>query len=584
MNPATPKSKTPELSRLESFASGNLHGMTRRTFLCRSAGGLLSTTLLRAADADREPLELPVDHRQLMQHRRRRIAVQYDASDVMCRYWKLHRNDADATFDRFRNAVFSYVDEPGSQIDGIWWDIGGNPLGCSYSSKVEPPIDHPLLKQWLANGIDWVEHLVNETRPRKLEVFWNHRISEVECLPEGELSAQSAPLKLEHPDWVVSASWWPQGMWNLGAEGLREHKVRILRELVTRYDLDGIQIDFSRHVPCLPVGHQWELRENVTDFMRMVRQMLLEVARQRRRPLLLAAKVPQNLEGCRVDGFDVKTWAEQNLVDVLTLGSRSMDVDVEGIRAAVGNDVHLQPCFDDHHATDGYRYGPIEFLRGVFANHFQRGANSIVTFNWSIGPPEVCRNVGSDTGPPAHQVAYQEVGDPKTLAGKDKFFAVERRGGYPWADGFFNRNDSAPLPQQLNDDREVAKFTLHISDAPPANNTKSSLTLRCIVSDTVEVDVFEIRFNGTPLSVTTRDAEWKDAQIFTPKPQPTSGGKGDYEVNPMQRLLRLDCAVPREAWKLGRNEVEIRVLFIAPAARSAMQIEKVEAHLKYEQS
>ena len=544
---------------------------------------MLGASLLRAADANTQPLQLPADHRDTMQRRRKRIVVQYDAVDVVWNYWKLHRN-GDAPFDRFRDAVFSYVDEPGSQIDAIWWDIGGSPLGCSYPSEIEPPVDHPLLKQWLSNGVDFVEQLINETRRRKLEVFWNHRISEIECLPEGGPSEQSDPLKVEHPDWVVPASWWPQGMWNLAAEGLREHKVKILRELATRYDLDGIQIDFSRHVPCLSVGRQWELREQATEFMRMVRLMLLEVARQRGRPLLLAAKVPQNLEGCGLDGFDVKTWAERHLVDVLTLGSRSMDVDVEGIRAAVGNEVQLQPCFDDHHATDGYRYGSIEFLRGVFANHFQRGANSVVTFNWSIGPPEVCDSVGLNAGPSAHQVAYHEVGNPKTLAGKDKFFAVERRGGHPWAEGFFNRNDTAPLPHQFNDDRRAAKFTLHVSDAPPADNAKCSLTLRCIFSQVAEDDAFEFGFNGTSLSVTTRDAEWKDAQIFSPKPQPTSGGKGDYKVDPMQRLLRVDCVVPREAWKLGRNEVEVRVSSLAPAEKPAVQIEKVEAHLKYERS
>jgi hypothetical protein len=553
--------------------------MDRRTFLHKRAGALLIAPLLQATAAGTQPLELPTDHRDAVRRRKRRIVVQYDANDTMWSYWKLHRN-GDASFDRFRDAVFSYPDESGSQIDAIWWDIAGSPFTSAYPSRVEPPVVHPLQQRWLRGGVDWVEQLVNETRRRKLEAFWNHRISEVECLPEGGLSKQSHPLKVEHPDWVAPASWWPQGMWNLAAAGLREHKVAILRELATRYDLDGIQIDFSRHVPCLLVGRQWELRGHVTQFMRMVRQMLLEVARQRGRPLLLAAKVPQNLDGCRIDGFDVEAWAQQRLVDVLTLGSRSMDVDVEGMRAAVGNDVQLQPCFDDHHATDGYRYGPIEFLRGVFANHFQRGADSVVTFNWSIGTPEVCRAAGSDAGPSAHQAAYKEVGDPRTMAGKDKFFAVERRGGYPWADGFFNRNDTAPLPLQLAEDGLAAKLTLRVSDSPTATNAR--LTLRCVLFQATEADVFEIRFNGTPLSVGTRDAEWKDAQIFSPKPQPISGGKGDYKVNPKQRLLRLDCAVPREAWKLGRNQVEIRVSSRPPGATSAVRIEKVETHLKYE--
>ncbi|MDD4869036.1 MAG: family 10 glycosylhydrolase [Kiritimatiellae bacterium] len=497
----------------------------------------------------------------------------------MLNYAKLHP-EGNAPFDRFRDAAFSYVDEPGSQIDAIWWDIGGNAPGSVYPSKVAPTPAPLLVQQWHRNGIDWIEQLVNETRRRKLEVFWNHRISEVDILPEGGHSKQPHPLKVEHPDWVVPTSWWPHGMWNLAAQGLREHKVAILREIATRFDLDGIQIDFARHVPCLPVGRQWELRDHVTQFMRMVRRMLLEVEQQRGRPFLLATRVPQTLDGCRADGFDVKTWAEQRLVDVLTLGSRSMDVDVEGLRAAVGGAVQLQPCFDDHHATDGYRYAPIEFLRGVFANHFQRGADSVMTFNWSIGIPEIARPVGGEIAPLTHQVAFKEVGTLQTMAMKDKIFAVERRGGYPWADGFFNRNDTAPLPLPLSYDGQPVKLILHVSDAPDAGN--ANLTLRCILSNAGENDAFEIRFGGVLLSAKTRDPEWKDAQIFSPRPQPASGGKGDYKVNPRQRLLRLDCTVPDKGWRHGQNEVEIRISARGHAIPgSVVQVEKLEAHLRY---
>ena len=221
---------------------------TRRAFLTTGAAALLGSSLLRGASPGAAPVVLPAAHREAMQRRQRRIVVQYDANDPMWTYWKLHWN-RDATYDRFQAAVFSYLDDPATQIDGLWWDIGGSPLGCSYPSKIEPPVDHPMIQMWLADGIDWVERLVNETRRRKCEAFWNHRISEVECLPEGGLSKDSHPLKLAHPDWVVKTSWWPQGMWNLAAPGLRDHKVALLRELATRYDLDGIQIDFSRHIP-----------------------------------------------------------------------------------------------------------------------------------------------------------------------------------------------------------------------------------------------------------------------------------------------------------------------------------------------
>jgi hypothetical protein len=510
----------------------------------------------------------------MLRLRRKRIVVQQDVFWVMANYAKLHP-EGTPPFAPFRDVVFTFVDEPGSQIDAIWWDIGGSAVGAAYPSKFSSVAPPPLLRQWAEAGLDWVAELVKATRQRKLEVFWNHRISEVEIKPEGGTSKERDPLKVQHPDWVVPTTWWKQGMWNLASEDLRQHKLGVLRELVTRYDFDGIQIDFSRHVPCLPVGRQWEMRGEVTKFMRMVRQMLLEVAARRGRPLLLAAKVPQNPKGCQVDGFDVGAWGEQKLVDVLTLGSRTMDVDVEGMRALVGSDVQLQPCFDDHHATDGYRYAPLEYLRGIFANHWQRGADSVATFNWAVAPPDVAQKVSGEVAPPTHEAAFKEVGDPRTMAGKDKSFAVERRGGYPWADGYFNRNDDAPLPAMFSKKGVGSTFILHLSDAPTSN---SELMLRCVWFQAREGDEFAVRLNGLPLTLRHSDADWKDPQIFSPHPQPASGGKGGYKVDPRQRLSCLEYAVPADAWRQGANMVEIT---LAAGTAIGPQLEKLEGHLHY---
>lgn len=556
------------------------HPFTRRDFLKTSAVMTgVAVTQLAGASIKSAGVDLSQEHIAAVKRRQRRIVVQHDVYHVMRNYAKLHAQDV-APFEVFRQAVFSYIDEPGSQIDAVWWDIGGNTLGAVYPSKVLPPVEHPLLQQWLKTGIDWVQELVKATHQRKLEVFWNHRINELEGLPEGGLEMKRLnPLKAQHPDWVLRTFWW-QGFLNLAVPEVRRYKLDILRELATRYDLDGIQIDFSRHVPCLPVGRQWELREHVTQFLREVRLMLLEVAQRRGRPILLAAKVPRNLEGCHTDGFEVATWASQKLVDVLTLGSRSMDVDVEAFRRVVGNAVQLQPCFDDHHATDGYRYGPIEFLRGVFANHWQRGADSVVAFNWAIGMPEIAKSMGGEVGPLTQQQAFREVGEMKTLTGKDKFFAVERRGGYPWAEGFFNRNDTAPLPQMLAYDGSPLELTIHASEAPVEAQAK--VVLRCVLFQALATDIFEVHLNGVKLAGGMRDADWKDAQIFSPAAQPTSGGKGDYRINPKQRLLRIDWPVPNASLRVGTNLVTVSIVERGPFPPVAgIQLEKLELHLKY---
>ena len=533
-----------------------------------------------AADEDSEPIVFPDEHTAAV-NRRRRIVVQYDAFSQL-----------GTDFQQWIDYRFRYADEDGSQIDSLWWDIGADPGTAAYPSKVLPAFDYRDLDPWRAKSIDWSGELIKETRRRKLEVFWNHRISEVEIAPEGGLELERMnPIKKANPDWVIRTWWW-QGMWNLAAPGIRHHKIRVLRELAENYELDGFQLDFARHMPCLEPGRQWELRGYVTTFVRMVREMLLDVARKKGRPILLAARVPRSLQGCRVDGLDIEEWARQNLLDILTLGSRSVDVDVEGYRRAIGgSNIKLQPCFDDHHTTDGYRNPPIEVFRGAFANWWQQGADSVVTFNWSNAPPEACKKIGARPGPLSQQQAYHEVGSPETLRGKDKVFFVERRGGYPWSTGYFNHNGDAPLPLTLANTGKPAKLTIRIAD-PVRSSAEhvESIRLRAVLFRMPartdlgfkEGDKFEASLNGVPLRLTLRDLEWKDPQIFSPKPQRTSGGTGIFEIDPDQELLRLEFEIDPRLCRQGENHAEIRIAERAPyRPRAAIVLEKLEVHLRY---
>lgn len=543
---------------------------SRRGFLQRSALVTAGTVILlhpravAGAPAD-DAFELSSEHQRAV-NRRRRIVVQYDSQD--------HFEMDFATWLKYR---FDYIDEPGTQIDSIWWDVGR--LGqVLYPSKFLDRLEHPGLQKWRDQGIDMIGRLVDETRRRSLEVFLHYRVSEVD-------TKSPDPLKAAHPDWVLKTNWWKHGLWDFSVPAVRDCTVQVLREMATMYDFDGIQVDFARHVPCLPPGRQWELRDHVTELMRAVRRMLLEIERERGQPYLLAAKVPQTIDGCRIDGLDVETWAHENLIDIFTLGSRSIDVDVAAFRRITADrNIKLQPCFDDHHASDGYRFAPIEVLRGVFANWWQQGADSVATFNWTNASPEMCQSLGISPGPLCHhRQAYQEVGSSKTLELKDKTFVVERRGGYPWAEGFFNRNDSAPLPLPLVQGNPPAMLGIRISDDLVQNASfLETVFLRVILFDASDDETVEASLNGDSLPLVTRDLRWKDPQIFSPRPQPASGGTGDYKVDPQQHLLQLDFVIDPRQCRVGENSVGIRLASSVNASRSSRAVvEKLEVHLQY---
>ena len=396
-----------------------------------------------------------------------------------------------------------------------------------------------------------------------------------------------SPLKAAHPDWVVKCWWW-QGLWNLASEGLRDYKVSVIRGIAEAYDFDGIQINFARHIPCLPIGRQWELRAHATAFIRAIREALLEVGEARGRPCLLAVKVPRTIEGCSLDGFDVATWAADNLVDIFSVGSSMMTADLSAFREVTrGKPIKVCPCFDDHHAPDGYGHQPIEYLRGVFTNWWGEGADAVETFNWSTSGRELADRVGAPTAYPrqrqdAHRQAYREVGSPDTMRGKDKIFAVERRGTFPWADGYFCRTPDAPLPVVLaNDGRAVevpVKLYENLSGAGSAD-----VKLRLVLFGATAADRVETALNGQVLELAECDEAWTDPQIFSPDPQPAKGDFAHASADTSdQRLARLTFSAVPSQLRVGANTVTVRLAERAPFIPGMdLQLEKIEIHVTY---
>ena len=144
-------------------------------------------------------------------------------------------------------------------------------------------------------------------------------------------------------------------------------------------------------------------------------------------------------------------------------------------------------------------------------------------------------------------------------AAKTRTFVVERRGGYPWAEGYFNHNADAPLPLSVRSDT-AAKFpcVLPIRFRKDLDKVKA-VVLRAVFSGTAADDPFEIRLAGRPLSIASRDPGWKDPQIYVGRGEPpASGGRlSRYKIDPKQRLLKLECAVRLEDCAVGKTPVEI---------------------------
>ena len=334
------------------------------------------------ADAAAKPVRLSAEHIAAA-GRDRRIIINFDTISGDRRFGG--RDPAELVKWKFH-----VIDAADVQIDSVWWCWGeGNQ--SPWPSSIMPLYDSEGYRQWKEQGIDIAAIFAQESRKRGIESFYNYRIngSDNDLGPFSKL-----PMKLKHPEWLIHTWPGPVGLWNYAIPEVRRYKLSILREIAERFDYDGISLDFARVCPVLPPGKAWAHRDKMTDFLREFRSITQEVAHRRGRPLLVGARIPENLEGCHFDGLDIETWVREGLVDVLALGIRSFDVDIAAFRRiTAGTHVKLYPSVDDHHASDGYATPPIDIYRGVAANWWRQGADGIQTFNFNHAPDFPFREV-----------------------------------------------------------------------------------------------------------------------------------------------------------------------------------------------
>ena len=461
---------------------------------------------------------------------------------------------------------FSFPDEVDKVIidgmySGDWYSI--------YESELLPLRRNPMLARFRAEGIDVFDEWIRHVRGRSKECWLTYRISEVDV----DTDTNPLPIKEEHPEWFIPAFGFTMN--NMAVPEIRQHKLKVIAEVMRKYAFDGLDIDFERHTPILPVGKQWEMRECVTEFMRDVRAELLKISEEQGRVIMLSARIPDCLDGCRQDGLDVEEWIKEDLVDCLTLGSRSFDVKVEEFRA-LSREVQIYACYDPYHTVDGYFAPSLEALRGIWYSHLQRGADAVEYFNWSgQGKKELVAHYVQLYGmdPKNEDFAqfcsedFTGVNDKNFLEKQNKTYVVDRRGGYPWGIGYGNLNADRQLPCEIDSDGTVRLYV-----AENIKNAKTA-TLKLLFEELPELP--EIYLNGEKLSCTSQSH--RDMQVTAEKTPPISGHPVSFRLACGQDFSKPCTLLMAD---LTGTETKIGYNVIRVMAKTPVKLEKVELEVK----
>lgn len=410
--------------------------------------------------------------------------------------------------------VGNFAEYP-SEVLGIWGESQQFQFNSAGSYRRYAAVRHLI-----DNGTDPCEMVIRASRDRGIDAFFAFRMNDIHD-HWAEFSDILPMFKKENPHWLHPKERFPDfhGNHEIGTalnyevREVRDLRLRTLREVIGKYDFDGVELDFMRGQFYFHWDEGVSSAYIMTDFVREVRELLDEIGARRGRTIELAVRVCTTVIGSRMAGFDVERWAKEGLIDIVIAGTGGLNIDTEEYkRILAGTGVSFFPClYGDYEKTTS----SIESMRGAAEMLLSRGPDGIYAFN--MYPEERGR-----------MELMKEIGSLATLKGLDKTYFVDVDYDY-----ILTREEwryRMHLPATL---AETSREPLIVPVQAGEDLTAyADVRIRLIVfiKDLSAEDVYEFRFNGRELKM----PEW-------------GHHLADFRVNAFNKSL---------SWELRAEEVQ----------------------------
>jgi hypothetical protein len=196
------------------------------------------------------------------------------------------------------------------------WDVTGKEVVPTGKRARWPENARLLHERFLDPYALWIAR----ARKKGISPWISMRMNDVHGVMETNNFMHSS-FWLKHPEfWRVpngEGGGWTGRALNYAHPEVREYNLAFVKELLERYDPDGLELDWMRFGRHLTPGKEREEGVILTAFMRQVRALTREWAIKRGHPILLGARVPAHPDAAAGLGMDGVRWASEGLVDQL---------------------------------------------------------------------------------------------------------------------------------------------------------------------------------------------------------------------------------------------------------------------------
>lgn len=205
-------------------------------------------------------------------------------------------------------------------------------VGECYTKDYYLPVRKNIVSELLKLGTDPLQVTCNFAHEHGFEFFWSNRMNDTHDASHtpDKPHAQWNKFKEEHPEYLfgIVGERLPHGRWSavdFSHREIRDLCVQFFTEVCENYDVDGVELDFFRHLYIFKNVARGETatEEQVamfTDMVSRIREMTERVGMKKGKPILVLTRVPDSFEYCRRVGIDLEDWMKKGLVDIVVGG------------------------------------------------------------------------------------------------------------------------------------------------------------------------------------------------------------------------------------------------------------------------
>ncbi len=486
--------------------------------------------------------------------------------------------------------VASWVDQyAGTQVKELI--LNPNAMRTSYGSKVWDPIwrgydpngpdDQPLLKSyppegrnalrgWIhtawqlhQDGIDPYRVWIDRSRKKKISPWISMRMNDLHCVDDEQSFLHSEFWRNNPQLRRVSYRFreWRDKAFDYGRQEVRAYHMKLVKELIERYDFDGLELDWMRFGSYFRPGYESEGVPILTAFVSHVRRLLDNAEQKRGHRIKLGARIPSRPVTAVGLGMDGVTWARKGLVDMLVItphfATIETDMPIElwrqlldgtNVTLAAGLELHLRP-----YPPGIVQENSLETARGAAISFLNRGADRVYLFNYfDLVPGTADAKFYASTahGPRNYPLLLRELGSIKIMAEKPRRHIVTFTD--TWAPGeiptWAKDESRAALLPASSLKNEWQEFRVPIGPKP--NSGKVMAVLGLLKDPAVKNKTLEVRLNGEVCRFI--------GPIDLPKPAPDFPAYGfDVPLPAVKRGYNLIEVLSREKTTFGWVELRI---------------------------